>query len=71
MGSCAQTIQLKADCPYTYQAILNGLNCIGELAISTTLHENGSLILFGKDSRVLGTITSSVVDAEYTDFETV
>jgi len=71
MGSCTQTIQLKSDCPYTPEEIIDGLNGHGDLSVCTTVQEGGQVILFGPDERVLGIVESSDVDAEYADFEII
>lgn len=73
-GWVEQTIRLADDCPLTDNQLIQALNGGQEHGlILTTVQEGGHLsqLAGGGESRVLGTVTSTLMETDYFDFDTV
>lgn len=72
-GYCTQTIELADDCQFSAKDIIDALNNNNDLAILTTVHENGTLILIEEDGneKTIGRIVQSDMYATYDEFEEV
>lgn len=69
-GTCTQTIEVADDCGLTDAEIVESLNGQGNHTVVTTVQEGGDLDQMSEtESKTIGKVISSDVDAEYEDFE--